>query len=228
MEYIPYQGNSEEELWLYLDELEKLDLDMNAYTDIFDVMEEISKEISGLRLLVERYRNSNSVLVFGHAAAAISHFARVATRDIPPNTATLDEITRLTFKMLHDIRWLTARPDTLGGLLSTIQMLIWTGEWNKSLVPNTFAEILERCLKFGWANEGQANLIRYEAVQTLVYLSKAGLLTSQFSKDQITWFQNEIERYQSDLAPGDPLKTITLDFSEPGREEDPQTSTENV
>lgn len=214
MKYIPYKGKSKEDLWLYLDELEKLNLDMNAHTDIFDVLEEISKESNGLRLLVERYSNTSSTLVFGYVAAAISHFARTATREIPPNTATLDEIIELTFKMLQDVRWLTAQPNTLAGLLGTIQMLIWSGGWNERIVPKSFAEILQRCLKFGGVSEGQANLIQYDAVQILVYMSKAGILSSSFDKEQIKWFQDEVKRYQSCLKPDDSLKTVTLDFSE--------------
>jgi|GEM_PF-6317424 len=214
MEYIPYKGKSKEDLWLYLDQLEQLDLNRDAWTDIFDVMEEISQDLDGLRRLVERYSNTSSAHVFGYAAAAISHFAREATSKIPPDTATLDEITRLTFKMLHDVRWLTAKPETLGGLLSTIQMLIWTGGWNKNLVPNTFAEILQRCLRFGWVDEGRADLIKYDAVQILIYMSKAGILSSSFDKEQIKWFQDEVKRYQSGLKPNDLLKNVTLDFSE--------------
>lgn len=214
MAYIPYKGKSKDDLWLYLDEIESLDPDIDAWTDIFDVMEEISQDIDGLSRLVERYSGTGSTYVFGHTAAAISHFTREATRKIPPDTATLDEITRLTFKMLYDVRWLTAQPDTLGGLLSTIQMLIWSGGWNKNLVPNTFAEILQRCLRFGWANEARSDLIKYHAVQTLIYMSKAGILSSSFDKEQIKWFQDEVKRYQSGLKPDDLLKNVTLDFSE--------------
>jgi hypothetical protein len=117
--------------------------------------------------------------------------------------------------MLHEVSWLTARPDTLGGLLITIQMSICSGGWNKKIIPNTFAEILQRCLKFGWANEGQANLIKYDVVQILVYMSEAGILSSSFDKEQIEWFQEEVKRYQSGLEPDDSLKNATLGFSEP-------------
>ena len=222
MEYIPYQGQNEADVWLYLDELEKLDLDLNAHTDIFDVLEEISRDSGGLRRLVERYASSHSAYVFGYVAAAISHFARVQTSAAAPDQAALDEITELTFKMLRDVRWLTARPDTLAGLLNTIGMLIWSQGWNKSLVPETFAEILERCLKFGWAKEGQANLIRYQAVQIVVYLAQAGMLTGQFSQAQIIWFQREVESYQSGLAADDSLKSFTFNFAEPEGEGDAQ------
>lgn len=228
MEYIPYKGNSEEDLWLYLDKLEKLDLDMNAHTDIFDVLEEISKELGGLRHLVERYSNTSSTLVFGYVAAAISHFAREATRKIPPDTVILNEITELTFKMLQEVRWLTAQPDTLTGLLGTIQMLVWSGGWNKGIVPNTFAEILQRCLKFGWINEARADWIQREAVEILVYMSKAGILSSNFDKDQIRWFQDEVKRYQSGLKPDDLLKNVNLDFFETKGSGDTQPSTENI
>ena len=222
MEYIPYQGQNEADVWLYLDELERLDPERDAHTDIFDVLEKISREPSGLRRLVERYADSHSAYVFGYVAAAISHYARVQTSAAARDRAALDEITELTFKMLRDARWLTARPDTLTGLLNTIGMLIWSGGWNKSLVPETFAEILERCLKFGWPNEAQANLVRYQAFQILVYLSEAGMLTSQFNQDQITWFQKEVERYQAGLAPDDSLKSFTFNLAEPEGEGDAQ------
>ncbi len=215
MKYTPYKGKSEKDLWLYLDELERLNLDIDAHTDIFDVMEEISQDLDGLRRLVERYSSTDSAYVFLYAAAAISHFAAEATKKIPPDVATLDEITRLTFKMLQDVRWLTARPETLLALLSTIQMLIWSGGWNKNLVPNTFAEILQRCLSYGWANEARASLLQYDAVQILVYMSKTGILSSSFDEQQIKWFQDEVKRYQNQLKPDDLLKNVTLDSSKP-------------
>lgn len=213
MEYIPYKGKSKKDLWLYLDELERLGLDMDAHTDIFDVMEEISQDLNGLCRLVERYSSTDSTYVFLYAAAAISHFAAEATKKIPPDVAVLDEITKLTFKMLQDVRWLTARPETLLALLSTIQMLTMSGRWNNSLVPKSFAEILQRCLRYGWADETRAALIQYDAVQILVYMSKAGILSSSFDEEQIKWFQEEIKRYQSGLKPDDSLKNATLDIS---------------
>jgi hypothetical protein len=228
MEYIPYKGKSEEDMWLYLDELERLDLDRDAWTDTFDVMEEISQELAGLRRLVERYSGSFSSYVFGYVAAAVSHFAREATSKVTPDTAALDEIIELTFKMLQDVRWLTAQPHTLGGLLSTIQMLIWSGGWNKNLVPNTFAEILQRCLRFGWANEAGSDFIQRGAVEILIYMSKAKILSSSFDKEQIKWFQDEVKRYQAHLKPDDSLKNITLDFSEAEDSEDTQSLIENV
>lgn len=214
MEYIPYKGKNKEDLWLYLDQIEHLDLDRDAHTDIFDVMEEISHDLDGLRCLVERYSGTGSAYVFLYAAAAISHFTRKVTKKLPHDAAALDEITKLTFMMLHDVRWLTAKPETLLALLSTIQMLIVYGGWNRNLIPNTFAEILQRCLRFGWANEGRADLIKYDAVQILVYMSEAGILSSSFNKEQIKWFQDELKRYQSHLKPDDLLKNATLDFSE--------------
>lgn len=210
MEYIPYKGKSKEDLWQYLDELEMLDLDREAHTDAFDVMEEISVDISGLRLMVERYANTASTYVYGYLAAAISHFARVATREIPPNTTILDELTELTFKMLNEVRWITAQPSSLSTLLNTLQMLIWSGKWNNEIVPDNFAEILQRCLKFGWVNEGHVYFIQHGTVGLLRDMFKAGILQSSFNKEQIKWFQDEVRRYQSHLEDNDSLKTITL------------------
>lgn len=214
MEYIPYKGKSEDDLWLYLEELERLSLDVDAHTDIFDVMEEISQSLDGLRRLVERYSSTNSAYVFLYAAAAISHFTAEATKKTPHDTTILDEITNLTFKMLQDVRWLTARPETLLALLSTIQMLILSGGWNKNLVPNTFAEILQRCLRYGWANETRADLIQYDALQILVYMSESETLSDCFKKEQIKWFQDEVKRYQSSLKADDLLKNVVLNFSD--------------
>lgn len=191
MEYIPYKGDSEADMWLYLDELEMLNLDINAHTNIFDVMEEISRDIGGLRRLVERYSKTNSIHTICYTTAAISHFTRVATREIPPRTAILDEINRLTFKMLEDVRWLAAQPDILGGLLNTIQMLIRSGGWNKSIIPNIFGEILQRCLKFGWMQEGKAQMLQINALELLNAMCEKNIIESNFDAGQIKWLRDE-------------------------------------
>ncbi len=80
MEYVAYKGKSEEDLWLYLDELERLDLDIDAHTDIFDVMEEISQEIGGLRSLVERYSSTSSIHILLHASEFLSPISRAVCR----------------------------------------------------------------------------------------------------------------------------------------------------
>ncbi len=56
--------------------------------------------------------------------------------------------------------------------------------------------------------------MKRDAVEILIDMSKAGILSSSFDIDQIKWFEDEVKHYQSHLKPDDSLKTVEFDFSE--------------
>lgn len=195
MEY-RYTGKTEADLWKYLDDIEKLDLDTagDVDTDVTEVTDEITKTSSGRNALVERYGGSHSIYIVHYVWGAILIFTHDDDKARSLDAQMLDEICRLTFVMAEKIRWLTVNPDTLMGVFNAITTQVWHGFWNERKFPPTLFAMLERCLRFGWMNEGKAQHMQIEVLTLLNMMCEKNIIGSNFDEVQIKWLRNEAHR----------------------------------
>jgi hypothetical protein len=191
MKYLPYTGNSQEGQWEYLDKIEMLPLDMDSHTDVPEVIDEISKTIAGLNLLVERYCHSPSAYIVTYVVAAVSHYSRDLTGEPFPATSDMNNLSELIIKLLDNIRWRVMSPDSLSGLLGMIQRLVKCDYWSEKQFPPALVDLLQRCLKFGWVNDAKATAVKLAAIHTLTELCKKKAAETNFSDMQIEWFRSE-------------------------------------
>lgn len=195
MEY-RYTGKTETDLWKYLDDIEKLDLNTSGdvETDITEVTDVITKTSSGRHALVERYGSSSSRYIVYYVWAAILIFTHDDDKARSLDIQTLNEICRLTFVMAERVRWLTIEPDILMGVFNAITTQIWRGFWNQRRFPNSFYAILQRSLRFGWLHEGKAQHMQIEVLTLLNMMCKKNLIESNFNAEQIKWLRDEAHR----------------------------------
>lgn len=193
MEY-RYKGETEKDLWKYLDDIEKYDPDLSADTDVIEVMETIAVSPSGRSSLVERYSGSNSAYVAGYVWGTILSFTHVDNRANSLDSQTIDEICGLTFVIADRIRWMAVEPETLLSVFNAIRIQVWRGFWNERKFPPTLYAMLERCLRFGWMNEGKAQHMQIEVLSLLNMMCEKDIIESNFDEAQINWLRDEAHR----------------------------------
>lgn len=193
MEY-SYKGKTEKDLWKYLDEIERDNLGFDDDTDIVEVTNEIAKSSSGRNALVERYGGSHSAYIVHYVWGAICIFTHVDDKANSIDSETLEEVCRLTFVMAERVRWLVVNPETLLGIFNVITTQVWRGFWNERKFPPTLYAMLERCLRFGWMNEGKAQHMQIETLTLLNMMCEKNIIGSNFDEVQINWLRDEAHR----------------------------------
>ncbi len=214
MEYLPYTGNSEEQQWEYLNKIEILPLDIHSHTDVSDVMDEITKTITGLTLLVERFSHSHSSHIVIYLVAAVSHYARDLTRSSQPSIEELNNLGELIIKLVANIRWRVMFPDSLSAILGIIQQLARSNYWTEQQFSPILIDLLQRCLKFGWINDAKALSVKLAAIQALIELCKKKVIETNFSHTQIEWFQSEAVLLALNEADDEYFAKIVAEFIE--------------
>jgi hypothetical protein len=157
-----------------------------------DLMVKVARLKGGLKLLVERYSASRSVIVVG---ALIGVLVRRAE-----STKLKDAY--LLFDFIENLQ----RKDNSSILVTTLtaiqHQIGLAGVWQHTRMPESFYPFLQHCLDFtgaraNWIHRGLSDQVQMAAIDLLFDMCKVKIFDLNFNKEQCKWIEDKVREIAS-------------------------------